>query len=546
VNHARALTRRLVRGVVLPPTHCRMKPGGPPSAPYPFGSRQVPYAFGSLPSLVTVDAAARAAADASCLAHFKKIVDHHLVTKAEAPGLPVGGMMPRFSGNIAAAWSTSTSTVLGSVSEGFGYDMLLAVVFDGVDMGVYPALIPDTATPHPKAGQPRPTPKQIFDGLLTTVMARPATQYALDHPGDPRNQLVDHLMEWSLNGSTAQFKADGTTPTVHGGQVGATNGDKYPAPDGDLDIAMALLMAHKQWGSSGTWNYLFLGKKRIEALKAWNFRADGTVRSMNKNAGFAGYPDPAFTMVRTSDFMFGHFRAFARATGDPFWHGAAEGVQGAGSAYTRSLRLTQYIQNNLSPTTGLLPDFIERTETPADPLLQPILPQDKLGHGDSGLITKTTDNAPLGNFGPEDVYFNHCKKFNSNATRVMLRFVTDYLFSGNADVKVAHEKMMDFFKARYVANGSVAGGAFAPAYEMDGTPRRPTSQAVYTFAGDLGELFGSILAGAVSDGTKYGALANSMWRWNAGLDGGRMDAGYYTGELQVMSRLVASGNWWEP
>jgi hypothetical protein len=508
---------------------------------YPFGSRQVPYAFGALPALVTVDAAARAAADASCLAHFQKLVDHHLLTKAEAPGLPVGGMMPRFSGNIAAAWSTSTGFERGAVSEGFGYYLMLAPVFEGANMGVYPALIPDTATPHPKAGQPRPTPKQIFDGMLTTVMEFPATQYALDNPGDPRNPLTAHLMEWSLNGSTAQFQTNGTTPTVHGGVIGASNGDKYPAPDGDLDIAMGLLMGERQWPGNG---YGALAVQRIAALKAWNFRADGTVKSMNKPAGWGGYPDPAFTLVRTSDFMFNHFRAFARATNDPFWLGETEGVQGTNSAYTRALRLTQDIQARFSPTTGLLPDFIERTETPADQALQPILPQHKLHHSDPGFVQRTVDNAPVGH-SINDVYVNHAQKFNSNAVRFMWRVACDYVFSGDPELKAVLVKVMDFFESRITANAGAVSLAFKSAYDLDGTPRHPTDVNLQPGNGDLVELLGSILAGLCAD-PKYAASLDKMWRWCRGNDGGRMDPGYYSGPLELLGRLLAAGLWWEP
>src|SRR5438105_3751140 len=82
--------------------------------------------------------------------------------------------------------------------------------------------------------------------------------------------------------------------------------------DGDLDVAMALLMADKQWGSTtGTWNYLQEGKNTIAALKSWNMAADGTTKGL-KTADVS----------RTSDYMIGHFRAFAAATGDAFWNTA--------------------------------------------------------------------------------------------------------------------------------------------------------------------------------------------------------------------------------
>ena len=48
-----------------------------------------------------------------------------------------------------------------------------------------------------------------------------------------------------------------------------------------------------------------------------------------------------------------------------------------------------------------------------------------------------------------------------------------------------------------------------------------------------------IAAGACIDG-KYQAFADAMWDWNAK----HMTTGYYDGEIQLLSMLVASGNWW--
>ena len=524
-------TRKGLPSQAPAPTPAPTPAPAPAEAAILFGSRaDGAYAYGALPSLVTADQASKDAADASILAHFQKLVDHHVVGTDIAPGLPAGGMMPRFTGAYADPWyNADTAFKMGAVSEGFGYWLILCAIMHGATMGNYPV-------GHPKAGQARPTPKQIFDGMLKTILARPAYYYKAANPSNPLNWLTDHLMEWSLNGNANTGRL--------GGVIGASNEDAYSAPDGDLDIAIGLDMAARQWPNDPTYNYADLAKKRVSALKHFHYRTDGTGLALKKPSGYGGDSTP-FYMVRPSDFMFNHFRTFATLMNDPFWLGAATGAEGTGNVYDRQIALMQYIQTNFSPATGLLPDFIENTENPGttDPLLKPMLAKHKLGHGDTWLIQQVTDNAPLGNFGQEDVYFNHGQKFNANSLRVMFRLVCEYLMSGNASVKTALVKMMDFFDTRITARGGTVSGAFASAYALDGTPSYPTNNNAWTPGGDLAELFGSILAGYCAD-AKYATNLNLMWRWARGDDGGRMDQGYYAGELELMGRLVAAGLWW--
>ena len=101
------------------------------------------------------------------------------------------------------------NTAYLAVSEGMGYGMLISVVMAGHD----------------------PEAQTIFDGLLKTVRARPA--YSIPSGGGK------YLMDWRL-------AADGSSQAAAGGG--------WNAMDGDEDIAMALLMADRQWGSTGAWN----------------------------------------------------------------------------------------------------------------------------------------------------------------------------------------------------------------------------------------------------------------------------------------------------
>ena len=334
------------------------------------------------------------------------------------------------AGGYAVQFSNPTYL---TVSEGMGYGMLLAVLFAGHD----------------------PQARTLFDGMLAVVRARSA--YAVT-PFDPNGK---YLMDWRIN-------ANGTSA-----------GEGWNAMDGDLDIALALLMAHKQWGSAGTWNYLQEGKNTIAALKSWNMKADGTTK------GLAGANNN-----RTSDYMIGHFRAFKAATGDGLWDLAVD----------RAYWLIDRMQTVYSPGVGLMPDFVMHTETTT--------PYPSTGYIGDG-------NANEGYY-----WWNGCRN--------PWRYSTDYLLSGDSRFALVTGRIVDFFKnssggdpykigTGYALDGTMLTGGYSPAYH------------------------GPICAGACVDARFQGFL-DTMWSWNVA----HLTTGYYDGEIQLLSMVVASGNWWTP
>ena len=92
-----------------------------------------------------------------------------------------------------------------SFSEGHGYGMIITALMAGVD-------------PHAQT---------YFDGLY---------RFFKDHP----SEVSPHLMAWN------QVRGCGNLP-----DDGADS-----AADGDLDVAYALILADRQWGSAGPINYL--------------------------------------------------------------------------------------------------------------------------------------------------------------------------------------------------------------------------------------------------------------------------------------------------
>lgn len=184
----------------------------------------------------------------------------------------------------------------GTVSEGIGYGMLITVLMAGYD----------------------PMAQTYFDGLFKVARGRPA--YAMLATAGANI----YLNEWQLY------------PDL------SSAGEGYNAADGDLDIALALLMADHQWGSIGAINYEAEALHTIGAIKASNFAASGVAYEPQD-------------LSRTSDYMIGHFQSFKSVTGDTFWD----------DARTNSLELVRYMVTNYSATARLQPGVIDHALRPA-------------------------------------------------------------------------------------------------------------------------------------------------------------------------------------
>ncbi len=114
--------------------------------------------------------------------------------------------------------------------------------------------------------------------------------------------------------------------------------------DGDADIAYALILADKRWGSQGKVNYKKEAKKVIDAIWKYTIGKNSFVPLLGDWVDPKGKKYNQFT-TRTSDFMLDNFKAFYKFTGDKKW-----------------LKVVYVTQKALldvqNPKTGLVPDFI--------------------------------------------------------------------------------------------------------------------------------------------------------------------------------------------
>ncbi len=195
------------------------------------------------------------------------------------------------------------------------------------------------------------------------------------------------------------------------------------AADGDMDIAYALLLAHYQWGSDGTINYLQEAKDMITNGVKASLIHPSSLRVM------MGDWDNNALETRSSDWMTAHFRAYRKATGDNSWANVANKVY-------------QMVDQLNTNNKGIMPDFVDGN--PASP---------------------DTNNA-TGEPNSQHYYWNAC--------RTPLRIVTDFAHYGTEAAKTQSDKFVNWtktdigtnfssFASGYDVNGQVIGSRYGPA-----------------------------------------------------------------------------------
>jgi endo-1,4-beta-D-glucanase Y len=337
-------------------------------------------------------------------------------------------LRPALSGQYYVRYNSAGETV----SEAHGYGMLLTVLMAGYDASA----------------------KTYFDGLYNYYRAHPSNG----------NQ---YLMAWKQNSSFQSIEGVNS------------------ATDGDLDIAYALLLADKQWGSAGAVNYLQAATDCINAIMAKEVNQTYFTLRLGDWATSGAYA----TSTRPSDFMLQHMKAYQTATGDAKWT----------SVTNKTYEIINTIFAGYSPNTGLLPDFVIRSNNAYQP-------------AGAGFLE-----------GPNDgkYYYNSC--------RVPWRITTDYLITGDTRALDLLRKLNSWIRA--AAGNNVAN--IYPGYGLDGSTIN-TSYTDNSFTIPFG-------VSAMTDAANQTWL-NSIWS-RAASSGNN---GYYPDSIKLISMIVMSGNWWSP
>ncbi|WP_150267903.1 glycosyl hydrolase family 8 [Paenibacillus tepidiphilus] len=351
------------------------------------------------------------------------VMDNAVKTKWDA--WKAAYLKPAGTGKYYVKYNAAGETV----SEAHGYGMLFTVLMAGYDTNA----------------------QTYFNGLYNYYTAHPSS-------------INSYLMAWKQNSSFQNIEGDDS------------------AADGDMDIAYALLLAHKQWGSTGTVNYLQAATNIINAImnndinqSQWTIRLGDWASSGTYN-----------TATRTSDFMLNHLKGFKAATGDARWQSVIDKTYSIiGSLYT-----------GYSSTTGLLPDFSVY----------------------SGGVYKPA----AANF-LEDANDGH---YNYNACRTPWRITTDYLLTGDNRALAQLTQLNSWIKTKTGSN---------PANIVDGYKLGGTTFGSY----NSGAFYAPFGVSAMISSSNQSWL-NALWTHTAG--SGAED--YYEDSIKLFSMIVMSGNWW--
>jgi len=321
-----------------------------------------------------------------------------------------------------------------TVSEAHGYGMLLTALMAGYDS---------------KA-------KTFFDGMYRYFRAHPSMNnkdLMAWQQADKNKKIVD------INGADS-------------------------ATDGDMDIAYALLLADKQWGSGGNVNYLSEAKKVINAIMKNDVNQKEWILKLGD------WADDKSPATRASDFMLQHLKAFAKVSGDSRWN----------KVINKTYEIMQGVNKTYSPNTGLLPDFIVKKDGRYVPAKPNFLESENDGN------------------------------YSYNSCRTPWRIGTDYLMTGNTQAKAQLNKQNEWIRKKTSGKpGNIKAG-----YKLDGTVVENYEDM--SFSAPL-----MVSAMINSDNQKW---LNDLWDYNMKVP--TKDEVYFGNSLRLLSAIVVSSNWWSP
>jgi len=259
------------------------------------------------------------------------------------------------------------------------------------------------------------------------------------------------------------------------------------ATDGDIDIAYALLLADRQWGSSGVIDYADEADDVIKAI----LEKETDNRHLYPLLGDWASPasdNDFYKSTRSSDFILSQFRSFHAATGENAFQTLVESL----------IKIMEQIQKKHSPGTGLMPDFIVNPATsPAPP--------------DGRLLESSYDGS---------YYYNAC--------RVPWRLGCDYLISGDERIRKILLRMNAWIKDATGGDPSM----ISPGYRLDGSPINGSETMAFTapFA----------VSACIDSGSQK--WLDSLWKKIIS----HPPENYYEDTLKLMSMITVSGNFWAP
>lgn len=295
---------------------------------------------------------------------------------------------------------------------------------------------------------------------------------------------TDHLMPWLVN--KEGIPCDGEYGCINAGGVGGMGG----AIDGDLDAAMALIIAFEQWKDQ---NYLKRAREIIGLLKnKYMVRcSEADNRWVLKPGDFAGCGDEVKSVDKVHDmsyYMPGYFRVFASVSGDMDWNQLADD-----SYY------------HLTKTPGILPSDWQRPNG-----------------------TKPTG---------ESAY--RIYDYSYDASRIPWRLALDYSWHGTPVSATWLNKVTDWVNTSLGGPQKITNG-----YTKEGIPLKGRTSVSAAFTGAF--TIGSMSSSQETVDNFALELKKLYYKNCPDIEGKSCDIRYFDLTLLAMYALNITGNFWEP
>lgn len=333
-----------------------------------------------------------------------------------------------------------------TVSEGQAYGMIITVMMAGYDNDA----------------------QQIFDGLFRYVKAYPSKK-------------DNRLMSWEITPANPPGKAADDS-----------------AFDGDADIAMALILASKQWDSSPSGiNYAEEAKTILAGIKAKTIGPDSHLPMLGDWVTTGEYNQWA---PRTSDFMLDNFHVFSYLEPNQanYWDQVINSTHSA----------IGHMQTQYSQNIGLLPDFTENT-------------------GNSINTMHPAQESYLeGKFDGDYAY---------NAARTPWRIGADALLNDDATSLSQVRIMSNWIKTS--SNNNIDN--IYAGYHLNGTDL-DEKYNTSLFTAPFGVAAMTVTNGGTSQQTWLKNIYNNVKHFDDEYEN------YYEHTISMLSLLVMTGNYWSP
>lgn len=317
----------------------------------------------------------------------------------------------------------------------------------------------------------------------------------MDNTTNASKSCFDKLWAYYVKSKDAQglmnWKMNAFTGTVI---------DANAAPDADIDVAQSLMMADKQWGSSGTINYLSEAKALIGNI--WKFEVNNYA-----NGGLLVKPgDMFFALINPSYLITNATKLFSTVDANNW-----DGLNTACYAL---------MKKSANATTGLVADWV----FPDGSLVKP---GSALGDCCNNCIANADG---IGNNKFES-YFLY------DAIRVPWRMAQAYAWYGDADAKTLAGNIAAWSNTKFAGDPSNA----VDGYFLNGSPSTGLTTTGFTnkgtyhnacFTGGLG------ISGMVDKA--YQSYLNNTWTKASVSEGANSQ--YFTSTTQLLYLLCMSGN----